>query len=70
MAHHATLVSAGMSHGEAPVKSVRAEGPGAIAVGGDAINSIFGTGGVNQFFAGQYERLADAYLNRSAMMVP
>jgi hypothetical protein len=56
-----------MSHGEAPVNSVRAEGPGAIAVGGDAINSIFVTGGVNQFFVGQYERLADAYLNPRAL---
>jgi hypothetical protein len=42
---------------------VRAEGAGAIAVGGDAINSIFVTGGVNQFFVGHYERLADAYLS-------
>ena len=42
---------------------VNATGPGAIAVGGDAINSIFVTGGVNQFFVGQYERLADAYLS-------
>jgi hypothetical protein len=49
------------------VNSVRAEGPGAIAVGGDAINSIFVTGGVNQFFVGQYERLADAYLNPRAL---
>jgi hypothetical protein len=42
--------------------SAQASGPGAIAVGGDAINSIFVTGGVNQFFVGQYERLGDAYL--------
>ena len=42
---------------------VQAQGAGAIAVGGDAINSIFVTGGVDQFFVGQYERLADAYLN-------
>jgi hypothetical protein len=42
---------------------VRAEGAGSIAVGRDAINSIFVTGGVNQFFVGDYERLADAYLN-------
>lgn len=47
--------------------TVRAEGPGAIAVGGDAINSIFITGGVNQFFVGQYERLAEAYLNPKAL---
>lgn len=49
------------------MNTVRAEGPGAIAVGGDAINSIFVTGGVNQFFVGQYERLADAYLNPRAL---
>ncbi len=50
-----------------PVTVVRAEGAGSIAVGRDAINSIFVTGGVNQFFVGQYERLADAYLNPSAL---
>lgn len=47
--------------------TVHAEGSGAIAIGGDAINSIFVTGGVNQFFVGQYERLADAYLNPKAL---
>jgi hypothetical protein len=47
--------------------TVRAEGAGAIAVGGDAINSIFVTGGVNQFFIGRYERLADAYLSPRAL---
>lgn len=46
---------------------VRAEGAGSIAVGRDAINSIFVTGGVNQFFVGQYERLADAYLSTSSL---
>lgn len=43
-------------------RTVRAEGPGSIAIGGDAVNSIFVTGGVNQFFVGQYERLAEAYI--------
>lgn len=47
--------------------TVHAEGAGAIAIGGAAINSIFVTGGVNQFFVGQYERLADAYLNPKAL---
>lgn len=42
---------------------VEASGVGSIAVGGDAINSIFVTGGTNQFFVGRYERLADAYLS-------
>jgi hypothetical protein len=46
---------------------VHAEGRGSIAVGGDAINSIFVTGGVNQFFVGQYERLADAYVNSRSL---
>ena len=44
-------------------KIVAAEGQGSIAIGGDAINSIFVTGGSNQFFIGQYERLAEAYLD-------
>ncbi|GAA0360172.1 hypothetical protein GCM10009530_06840 [Microbispora corallina] len=47
--------------------TVHAEGAGSIAVGGDAINSIFVTGGVNQFFVGQYERLAEAYLSPRAL---
>lgn len=47
--------------------TVTAEGAGSIAVGGDAINSIFVTGGANQFFIGQYERLVDAYLNPQAL---
>ncbi|GAA3446532.1 hypothetical protein [Planomonospora venezuelensis] len=47
--------------------TVRAEGAGAIAIGGDAINSIFVTGGANQFFIGQYERLVEAYLNPRAL---
>lgn len=42
--------------------SVQAEGDRSIAVGHDAIASIFATGDHNQFFVGQYERLADAYL--------
>ncbi|MFD7479033.1 hypothetical protein ACFV8Z_44870 [Streptomyces sp. NPDC059837] len=46
---------------------VHAEGEGSIAIGGDAINSIFVTGGVNQFFVGRYERLAEAYLNPRAL---
>ena len=45
------------------ITNAHADGPGAIAVGGDAINNIFVTGGVNHFFVGQYERLAAAYLN-------
>ncbi len=48
---------------DVPAGVVRAEGSGSIAVGGDAINSIFVTGGVNQFFVGRYERLADAYID-------
>ncbi|MEU9888848.1 hypothetical protein [Sphaerisporangium sp. NPDC051011] len=47
--------------------TAHAEGTGSIAVGGDAINSIFVTGGVNQFFVGQYERLAEAYLSPRAL---
>ncbi|MGY1582037.1 hypothetical protein [Streptomyces sp. MN13] len=47
--------------------TVHAEGAGSIAIGGDAINSIFVTGGVNQFFVGQYQRLAEAYLNPRAL---
>lgn len=47
--------------------NVRAEGPGSIAIGGDVINSIFVTGGVNQFFVGRYERLAEAYVNPRAL---
>ncbi|WP_405771917.1 hypothetical protein OG539_43015 [Actinacidiphila glaucinigra] len=47
--------------------TVHAEGAGSIAVGGDAINSIFVTGGVNQFFVGQYQRLAEAYLNTRSL---
>jgi hypothetical protein len=47
--------------------TAHAEGSGAIALGSDAINSIFVTGGINQFFVGQYERLAEAYLNPKAL---
>ena len=47
--------------------SVRAEGAGSISVGRDAINSIFVTGGNNQFFIGQFERLQDAYLNPASL---
>ncbi|GLZ07202.1 hypothetical protein Acsp03_46680 [Actinomadura sp. NBRC 104412] len=47
--------------------TAHAEGAGSIAVGGDVINSIFVTGGVNQFFVGRYERLAEAYLNPRAL---
>jgi hypothetical protein len=56
--------------GETSVASpvqVSAEGAGSIAVGGDAINSIFVTGGVNQFFIGQFERLRDAYLSPASL---
>ncbi len=48
-------------------QTVGAEGAGSIAVGRDAINSIFVTGGVNQFFVGQYERLVDAYLSPQSL---
>lgn len=41
---------------------VEAGGERSIAVGRDAVASIFATGDHNQFFVGQYERLADAYL--------
>ncbi|MBP2706884.1 hypothetical protein JOL79_24045 [Microbispora sp. RL4-1S] len=47
--------------------TVHAEGDGSIALGGDAIDSIFVTGGVNQFFVGRYERLAEAYLSPRAL---
>ncbi len=56
--------------GETSVTSpvqVSAEGAGSIAVGGDAINSIFVTGGVNQFFIGRFERLRDAYLSPASL---
>jgi hypothetical protein len=52
-----------MGDGAPPQVTVQAAGAGAIAIGGDAINSIFVTGGTSQFFVGQYERLADAYLD-------
>ena len=43
--------------------SVEASGERGIAVGRDAIQSIFATGDHNQFFVGDYQRLADAYLH-------
>src|SRR6266571_5241545 len=54
-----------MNPPESPTGSavdVHAAGARSIAVGRDAVASIFATGDHNQFFIGQYERLADAYL--------
>jgi hypothetical protein len=44
------------------MSSVEASGEGGIAVGRDAIQSFLVTGNANQFFFGEYQRLADAYL--------
>ncbi|MGZ3395537.1 MAG: hypothetical protein ACXWPK_15980, partial [Isosphaeraceae bacterium] len=45
------------------MSSVEASGERGIAIGRDAIHSIFATGDHNQFFVGDYQRLADAYLH-------
>jgi len=45
------------------MSSAAASGERGIAIGGDAIHSIFATGDHNQFFVGDYQRLADAYLH-------
>src|SRR5271157_4826165 len=45
------------------MSSVEASGERGIAIGRDAIQSIFATGDHNQFFVGNYQRLADAYLH-------
>ena len=45
------------------MSSVEASGERGIAIGRDAIHSIFATGDHNQFFVGNYQRLADAYLH-------
>ena len=44
------------------MSSVEASGERSIAIGRDAIHSIFATGDHNQFFVGDYQRLAEAYL--------
>ncbi|MEX5712361.1 hypothetical protein AB1484_29800 [Parafrankia sp. FMc6] len=43
--------------------AVTAQGVRSIAVGGDAINSLFVTGDNNTFFVGDYARLQDVYLS-------
>lgn len=50
-----------------PRTEVEAAGDRSIAVGHDAIASIFATGDHNRFFIGQYEQLADAYLKPWAL---
>ena len=45
-----------------PEADVAASGERSIAVGRDAVGSIFVTGGTNQFFTGPYERLAEPYI--------
>ena len=45
------------------MSSAEASGERGIAIGRDAIHSIFATGDYNQFFVGDYQRLADAYLH-------
>ena len=45
------------------MSSVEASGERGIAVGRDAIQSILVTGNANQFFFGEYQRLADAYIH-------
>ena len=45
------------------MSSAEASGERGIAIGRDAIHSIFATGDHNQFFVGDYQRLADAYLH-------
>ena len=45
------------------MSSAEASGERGIAIGRDAIQSIFATGDHNQFFVGDYQRLADAYLH-------
>ncbi len=45
------------------MNSVEASGERGIAIGRDAIHSIFAMGDHNQFFVGDYQRLADAYLH-------
>ncbi len=41
---------------------IRAVGSRSIAIGGDAVRNLINTGDNNQFFIGQYERLADVYI--------
>jgi len=45
------------------MSSAEASGERGIAVGGAAIHTIFATGDHNQFFVGDYQRLAEAYLH-------
>jgi hypothetical protein len=52
-----------MAAGSDAAPTTVASGDRAIAVGGDAINSLLVTGDNNTFFIGRYERLVDAYLD-------
>jgi len=45
------------------MSNAEASGERSIAIGRDAIHSIFATGDHTQFFFGDYQRLADAYLH-------
>ena len=44
------------------MSSVEASGERGIAIGRDAIHSIFATGDHNQFFDGEYKKLREAYI--------
>ena len=50
-----------------PEADVAASGERSIAVGRDAVGSIFVTGGTNQFFTGPYERLTEPYIDARSL---
>ena len=50
-----------------PEADVAASGERSIAIGRDAVGSIFVTGGTNQFFTGPYERLAEPYIDARSL---